>query len=254
MVLAAGQTGHLADHQEGVYVVVHGATAGTARPTLGSASTAPTCVLWEGTVEPTNAVNGDVWWDETNSLLKVKVSGSFVASGSAAYEPKQLIAETVLGSAAATISFTSIPATFRHLELVLEGRTAHVGTSIAVGCQFNADGGTNYDRQTLQAVGTAVSATQTAAGSYIQLGILSGTTAATDSPGSIRAMFPSYRQTTWHKTVIAECAAQASSLATQRNVGRWANTAAITRIDLFNTSSANFLAGTVATLYGRQDA
>lgn len=85
MALAAGQTGHLADHQEAAYVVDHGATAGTARPTLGSASTAPTVVLWNGSVEPTNAVNGDWWFDSANTLVKVKESGSFVASGSEAY-------------------------------------------------------------------------------------------------------------------------------------------------------------------------
>lgn len=87
MALAAGQTGHLADHQEGVYQVTHGATAGTTRPTLGSASTAPNVVLWNGSVEPTNATDGDLWWDSTNSLMKVRVSGSFVASGSGAYLP-----------------------------------------------------------------------------------------------------------------------------------------------------------------------
>ena len=41
----------------GMGVVVHGATAGTARPT-GFAQ-----VIWVGSVEPTNAVNDDVWVD-----------------------------------------------------------------------------------------------------------------------------------------------------------------------------------------------
>jgi CTP synthase (UTP-ammonia lyase) len=35
--------------------VAHGATAGTARPS-GFAS-----IEWEGSVEPTNAINGDTW-------------------------------------------------------------------------------------------------------------------------------------------------------------------------------------------------
>lgn len=38
-------------------IVVHGAVAGTARPT-GFAS-----IEWQGTVEPTNAINGDTWID-----------------------------------------------------------------------------------------------------------------------------------------------------------------------------------------------
>ena len=38
-------------------VVIHGATAGTARPT-GFAM-----VIWIGSVEPTNAENNDIWHD-----------------------------------------------------------------------------------------------------------------------------------------------------------------------------------------------
>lgn len=42
-----------------VGVVTHGAVAGTARPT-GFAK-----VQWQGTVEPTNAIDGDEWIDTT---------------------------------------------------------------------------------------------------------------------------------------------------------------------------------------------
>jgi hypothetical protein len=38
-------------------VVNHGSTAGTARP--GGVG----CVIWVGSVEPTNSVNGDLWWE-----------------------------------------------------------------------------------------------------------------------------------------------------------------------------------------------
>jgi hypothetical protein len=40
-------------------VVNHGATAGTTRPTSAGA------VYWIGSVEPTNAANGDQWYDTT---------------------------------------------------------------------------------------------------------------------------------------------------------------------------------------------
>ncbi len=40
-------------------VVTHGATAGTTRPTSAGA------VYWIGSVEPSNAVNGDQWYDTT---------------------------------------------------------------------------------------------------------------------------------------------------------------------------------------------
>jgi hypothetical protein len=40
-------------------LVVHGATAGTARPSNA------TVVLWIGSVTPTNASDGDIWLDTT---------------------------------------------------------------------------------------------------------------------------------------------------------------------------------------------
>jgi hypothetical protein len=60
-------------------VVVHGATAGTARPV------AAPVVLWVGTVAPTNAATNDLWWDKTAVLLKLWTSAAWTASGSASY-------------------------------------------------------------------------------------------------------------------------------------------------------------------------
>lgn len=62
-------------------VVVHGATAGTARPA------GATFVHWIGSVQPTNATGNDEWSDTTNKLLKRWNGASFDAFGSAAYQP-----------------------------------------------------------------------------------------------------------------------------------------------------------------------
>lgn len=79
-VLRGGATAGSATWQNrDVAYVSHGATAATARP-VGATS-----VKWVGSVEPTNATSADEWWDTTNSLLKSKASGSFVASGSGTY-------------------------------------------------------------------------------------------------------------------------------------------------------------------------
>ena len=40
-------------------IVVHGATAGTSRPTIFDV------VIWIGSVEPTNAANDDLWIDNS---------------------------------------------------------------------------------------------------------------------------------------------------------------------------------------------
>lgn len=58
--------------------IAHGATAGTARPTVNG--TAVTVAFWNGSVEPTNAVDGDFWWDTGSDIFKRRVSGTFVAA------------------------------------------------------------------------------------------------------------------------------------------------------------------------------
>jgi lysophospholipase L1-like esterase len=60
-------------------VVVHGATAGTARPA------GATLVLWIGSVAPTNAATNDWWWDTSVELSKRWSGTAWKASGSAAY-------------------------------------------------------------------------------------------------------------------------------------------------------------------------
>lgn len=65
MALTAGETGHVSDTQQTVVWVNHGATAGTARPTIGSNNTAAPLVIWVGSVEPTNALATDIWIDNS---------------------------------------------------------------------------------------------------------------------------------------------------------------------------------------------
>lgn len=54
-------------------VTVHGATAGTVRPTTSLP------VLWIGTVTPANAVNTDTWLNSSTGDEQVKIAGSFIA-------------------------------------------------------------------------------------------------------------------------------------------------------------------------------
>jgi hypothetical protein len=53
-----GPQGPAGTIENGMTVVNHGATADTARPTGAAA------VYWIGTVEPTNAVDGDLWFGD----------------------------------------------------------------------------------------------------------------------------------------------------------------------------------------------
>lgn len=77
----AGNSGHLAAHGQHVSFIDHGATAGTARPVLDSGSAAAACVVWLGSVQPTNATTDDLWWDTSAEAWKRFTGSVWSSSG-----------------------------------------------------------------------------------------------------------------------------------------------------------------------------
>jgi len=159
------------------------------------------------------------------------------------------IATTTLSSAASTITFSSIPATYTDLRVVLVARA--VSTSISVDVRFNSDSGTNYSKTLLYGDGTsAQSATYF---NQTQIGTNFGSAFDATNPGLLTMDLFSYAGST-NKTILFTVDNDLNgSGETQRTVALWRNTAAINTIALI--SSANqFKIGTTATLYGIKNA
>jgi hypothetical protein len=158
----------------------------------------------------------------------------------ATYEP---IATTTLGSATNSITFSSIPATYTDLRVVLVGATS-VADSIRM--RLNSDTTSNYSRTQLLGDGATATSTRTSGSALITL-----TTVSTDTtiPTLITADLFSYAGSTF-KTVLATNSQDYNG---SGNVGRtvalWRSTSAISTILLY-TNAGNFNAGTTATLYG----
>ena len=157
----------------------------------------------------------------------------------ATYEP---IATQTLGSAAATITFSSIAASWTDLRVVVIGTVATAG---AVAIRFNSDSGSNYSRTILFGNGsTASSARSTSQTSFVIANINSS------NPSLITCDVFSYAGATF-KTALGEGSDDRNgSGVVARAVGLWRNTAAITTITLIEANGANFSIGTTATLYG----
>ena len=151
----------------------------------------------------------------------------------------EVIGSQTLSSATASVTFSSIPQGYRDLVLVVQhkGNTASVSATVL----FNSDSGANYPM--VFAGGDGSSATfSSATGSYIYT-----TSASTTSPALTITQIMDYSATDKHKPVLV-----------RRNRGddkvgmfaqRWANTSAITAIEVY-TSSDNFAANSTFTLYG----
>lgn len=166
----------------------------------------------------------------------------------------QLIASSVLGSSAASVSFTSIPATYESLWVVALGRSDRAVTRDPVGIRFNNDTGANYYDEQSIFLDTAVSGAGTAAATFGDTGRFTGSTAPADVPGVFEVVIPGYARTTFHKEWLAQSFdSQSNAAGGQDNVhigGRWASTAAINRVDFIPSVGPNFITGTVFKLYG----
>lgn len=96
---------------------------------------------------------GDYVVDQTGPIRVCTSGGSpgtWAATGTQ-------IGTQVLGSPAASVTFSSIPTSFRHLRLTWSARSDTAGSSvISVDLRINGDTGANYDGNFMQVVGSTV--------------------------------------------------------------------------------------------------
>ena len=160
------------------------------------------------------------------------------------------IATQTLGSAAASVTFSSIPATYTDLVLIVSNlatTSASQNIKLRVG-NGSLDTGTNYSCTVLAGNGTsASSARQSSVASMIIGAFQFGTDSSQTTPFQVIAHIMNYSNTTTYKSVLSRDAS--SNQGTELFAGLWRSTSAIDTVSLLVTTST-LLAGTVATLYG----
>jgi hypothetical protein len=150
------------------------------------------------------------------------------------------LANLTLGSSASTVTFSSIPGTYRDLVLVYNTTSS---TAAYAAMQLNGDTGSNYSVIVMYANDNA----QSTSGTYDRL-YESWLTMLPSSRAMAVTNIMDYSASK-HKDVLTRfnlTSNTGSYLTTTASCGRWANTAAITSITL--TSSWN--AGSTFALYG----
>jgi hypothetical protein len=163
------------------------------------------------------------------------------------------LAETVLTGSAASIDFTSIPATFRHLLLVAYLRISTATPAVAAAMRFNNDTGANYDVGLHQLIGGTINTVESFAASYISLGTMPAATASANLFSAVHCLIPHYANTANNKSARghngSKVGTTTNSIYTEQISGFWRNNAAINQLTLLPLTD-NFVAGCVATLYG----
>jgi hypothetical protein len=154
----------------------------------------------------------------------------------ATYEP---ITTTTLGSNQATVTLSSIPATYTDLVLVVDATITSGGDNFLL--NFNGDTGTNYSVIRFDGNGSTASSTRAVNQTVLQCAGV-GTTRQ-----NIIINIHNYSSTNTHKRTLTRYNDPSGSVCLRLN--SWRNTAAINSI-LISTSGSTFASGSSFTLYG----
>ena len=152
------------------------------------------------------------------------------------------IATTTLGSAAASVTFSSISGSYTDLVLVVN---AAASTLANIGVRFNSDSGSNYSSTVVGGDGASANSFRTSNATYGQFNYYSylETTIVTNHIAHIM----NYSNSTTYKTYLAR--GNNAGNGVDARVGLWRNTAAITTIEIvLNTGTLS--SGSTFSLFG----
>jgi hypothetical protein len=152
------------------------------------------------------------------------------------------LATVTLGSSASSVTFSSIPATYRDLILVAANTTLSTSGEAFGLLRFNGDSSTIYSR--VQMVGNLGSAQSTAASS--ENAIYSIMVGSTTYNSALTIQIMDYSATDKHKTVLLR---SSSPNIVMGAAGRWGSTSAITSI-VISPSGTSWATGSTFSLYG----
>jgi hypothetical protein len=168
------------------------------------------------------------------------------------------IATVTLTSSQSSISFTSIPQTYRHLQVrALMRNDISGGNTSTIFVGMNSDTGANYSSHRAYGGGGGTTGVNTTGTSLVTpsnthgIGAGAGSTATTGVVGANIIDFLDYTNTNKYKTVrsyggIANNASEQYVLVWSQ---AWTNTNAITTLT-FTSNATNFVSGCVFALYG----
>jgi hypothetical protein len=158
------------------------------------------------------------------------------------YEP---IATQTLGSATATVTFSSISSAYTDLVLICSVTTSgpdYIRVQVGNG---SADTGTNYSSTNLGGNGSTATSYRYSNSTNAFL-FVNGTLSSTD-PAITITQFQNYANTSIYKTFLNR--GSLGTVSTEAGVNLWRSTSAINVIKLF-TTGYNMNSGSTFTLYG----
>jgi hypothetical protein len=159
----------------------------------------------------------------------------------------KLIETITLGTAAASIEFTSIPQIpFTDLVLLVSGRTARANEVDGIALAFNGSSASFTARRLFGAGNGTVTSDTTNGHPFF-----SGANSTSNTFGNSSIYIPNYTGSTNKSFSVDGLHENNATLAYQGiSAGLWSNTAAITQIAVSSNVASNLIAGSTISLYG----
>jgi hypothetical protein len=161
------------------------------------------------------------------------------------------IAKTLLSTSAANITFSSIPQTYKHLQLRILARSSRSQNSGYAVIRFNSDTGSNYSRHSLQGDGASAIGDGSGSVSYPTLLLFPAALRSANIFGVGILDVLDYTNTNKNKTlrVLDGYDSNGAGLIELAS-GAWYNTSAVTSITITEFNGNNFEAYSRFALYG----
>ena len=175
------------------------------------------------------------------------ISGALSGGAAPDLGAYEAISTVTVGSATSSISLTSIPSTYKHLQIRMIGNSSAFDAAVVT---FNSDTGANYTRHRLSGNGSAAAAGATTGMSGAYINSAGGYPSTSNIFGASVIDILDYTNTNKYTTIRTLSGEDLNGTGwVEMTSNLWLNTAAITRIDIaalggnWNTNSAFALYG-----------
>ena len=177
--------------------------------------------------------------------------GILGASGGGAPADFEVISSSILSATASSVSFSSIPQTYKHLRVVIVGRTTSAVASENISFFWN-DQGTSIANHRMSGNGSTLTSASNAGASAGNSFVMPGASATANVFGVAVADLLDY--TSANKTKVLRTAygtsAASGSWVGLSSMSSWSGNSATNLVQIYPVSAGSWAVGTRITLYG----
>lgn len=159
--------------------------------------------------------------------------------------------QTVTNSTTQGIIFSSIPQVYQDLFMVTYGRSQRAASTSETYFYVNNDGGLNYSQTRLYGNGGSALSDRNTNQGIVIYGEIPAASSTAGIFGANELHILNYANTSTYKTFLSRNAVDLNGSGyVHLRTNLWRSTAAISRLDIYNTNAEYFSVGTQISLYG----